>query len=327
MSASLSTVRFGAIAFPFGGEITLSTAVAAFCGGVFGAAIGGLLSFVIMGFLVAAGVLIAITGGGAGFLSDVAWGSVFGPHIGLLGGAVAAAYAYRRGYYRDGRRIDIALVTLKRWDVLLVGGLTGVCGYLLVTVLDVIPVLGNHLDSIAVTIALILFLARLAFGRTGLSNNRVAKTSNLFYKAQFWLPYQNSWLAVIGQGAIAAGIAAVVTSLLVTLLPQAAEVVHELPFAISSFLLLGLLFGAVIPVTHHITLPAATAAALVMALPRIGAQNRWGLSLFAGIIVGIIGACLGEIFARLWLIDGDTLIDPPALTNAVLLTVMSVAAG
>ena len=80
-----------------------------------------------------------------------------------------------------------------------------------------------------------------------------------------------------------------------------------LTFGISAVSLLLLQFGLNGPVTHHMTLPAAVAAAAVVGAggPAIGA-------LLAAVAAGVLGAVLGEVTSRLFLIHGDTHVDPPA---------------
>ena len=76
-----------------------------------------------------------------------------------------------------------------------------------------------------------------------------------------------------------------------------------LGFGIASAALVFLQYGTQIPVTHHIALPAALAASA-------------SSSLLVGALFGVLGAFLGELYARLFLIHGDTHIDPPAAAIA-----------
>lgn len=71
--------------------------LAAFGGGLFGAAIGGRSAFILAGFMVMTGVTNSLAGGGFDFLGQVAFDPVFGLHISFAGGVVAAAFAARRG--------------------------------------------------------------------------------------------------------------------------------------------------------------------------------------------------------------------------------------
>ena len=50
-------------------------------GGFFAAAIGALHSFIFTGFMVVSGTAIIVAGGTSDFLTNVAFGPVFGPHV------------------------------------------------------------------------------------------------------------------------------------------------------------------------------------------------------------------------------------------------------
>ena len=84
-------------------------------------------------------------------------------------------------------------------------------------------------------------------------------------------------------------------------------------FGISAFLLVFLQFGTNVPVTHHITLAAGSAAA-------VSGDVWWGLAF------GLLGIFLGEVVACVFTSYGDTHIDPPAAslaTTTLLLAVFS----
>ena len=74
-----------------------------------------------------------------------------------------------------------------------------------------------------------------------------------------------------------------------------------LGFGIAASSLVFLQFGTQVPVTHHIVLPAAVAAAA-------------SGSILWGVIFGIISAFVGEFMANTFCAWGDTHIDPPAAT-------------
>lgn len=91
----------------------VAIALAAFAGGVLGASMGALPSFVLCGFVVVAGEAAnlagrsaALTGGlgdpattgAVGITANVGLGVVLGPHVAFGGGAAAAAYGARKGY-------------------------------------------------------------------------------------------------------------------------------------------------------------------------------------------------------------------------------------
>jgi len=82
-----------------------------------------------------------------------------------------------------------------------------------------------------------------------------------------------------------------------------------LAFGISAATLVFLNCGVdQIPVTHHITLPASTAAIVVAA----GASGVPADALIVGTVFGIVGALFGELVERVFYAHGDTHFDPPA---------------
>ena len=106
--------------------------IAAFGGGVWGAAVGGLPAFVFCGIAAIVGAgLTAFAGDGGFFSNTVAFGPLLGPQVSFAGGVAAVAYAAKRGLHADGKDIGSALMGLNRPDVLLIGGLFGVVGYIL----------------------------------------------------------------------------------------------------------------------------------------------------------------------------------------------------
>ena len=64
---------------------------------VFGAALGGLPAFVFTGFAVLIGAAAVLGGSSFDFISNVAFGPVFGPSL-LLWWCAAAAYAAKKAY-------------------------------------------------------------------------------------------------------------------------------------------------------------------------------------------------------------------------------------
>lgn len=154
--------------------------IAAFAGGVVGAAIGALPAFVFTGFMVIAGESARVAGlisieegatlGDAGITAYVAFGAFFGPHIAFAAGAAASAYAAKKGYmgpdfgegwgYHDGKNILIAFGG-KHNDVLLVGGLFGVLGYVVFFVSDFASA---PWDPIAMGVVISALAHRIAFG-------------------------------------------------------------------------------------------------------------------------------------------------------------------
>ena len=284
-------------------DIQLTALFAAFGGGLFAAAIGTLPSFIFTGLAVMAGVAAAAAGGGDVLLAGVAFGPFLSPHIAFGGGAAATAYAARRNLLPNGRDISLGLMGLNRADVLIVGGLFGAGGYAVERALAALG-LEPWTDTIALTVVLSAVAARLIFGQTGLFG-RVAEGG-----AQFRPSEQANWVRwqeTPGQ-ILAIGVGVGLCSAYAANLLGADRGGAVLGFGIASAALIFLQYGTQIPVTHHIALPAALAA---LAFSSLG----------AGVVFGVVGAFLGELYSRLLLIHGDTHIDPPAaaIATAVLL--------
>lgn len=291
-------------------DLSLTILLAAFAGGLFGAAIGGLPAFVFTGFAVLVGVAAAVGGSDFDIITNVAFGPVFGPHIAFAGGAAAAAFAYRRGDLENGRDIAAPLAGVNDPITLIVGGLFGLGGHVFQQLLVGLNVAG-YTDSIAFTVVVSAIVARLAFGRTGLfgSLDSEARQRGRFEPAgeRVWVDYQQGFLQATVLGLGAGLLSAWIVTAFTEANPDYAAAATVLGFGISAASLLLLQTGFSVPVTHHMTLPAAVACGAVLA-----AGGAPLLALLLGAAAGIGGALVGETFSRLFLIHGDTHIDPPA---------------
>jgi hypothetical protein len=329
-------------------EVIIISVIAAFAGGAFGAALGALPAFIFTGFMVIAGesanlVSRAIGEGGAVDLAilgsitgSIGFGAVFGPHISFAGGAAAAAYAAKKGYmdtgfdYHEAKNITYAQGT--KPDVLAVGGAFGILGYFITLTSGTL--LAAPWDPIAIAVVLSAFAHRLAFGydiigdaKKGLMNmspfeaeeRRVMGDSAdaaadggqpARFLVEPWLPHQYKWPNVTMIGfvvGILGGFIALTTGS------------PFLAFGISAATLLFLNLGvANIPVTHHMALPASTAA-----LAAVGGSTPESLAaagvtplLVAGLF-GIIGALAGEVIQRIFYAHADTHLDPPAFAIVI----------
>jgi hypothetical protein len=303
----------------------LGILLAAFGGGLFGAAIGALPAFVFTGIAVLVAFGAGLGGASFDVIGLVVFGPVTGPHITFAGGAAAAAFAARRGDIEDGKDILTPLAGLGDPLPLLVGGLFGAGGYALqVLLMNLLPPFQTafyptYIDVIAVVVTVSAIITRLAFGRTGLfgSLDAEARERGRFStgEGRVWLAYQEGFLQAsvvgLGTGILAAWVATQLVAFDPALLPFGVL----LGYGISATALIFLQFGFQVPVTHHMTLPASVAAVgvLVAGGPQV-------VAILVGAVAGILGALLGELFSRLFLIHGDTHLDPPA--NAII--VMSV---
>lgn len=293
-----------------GAHMTFLGTLAAFGGGIFGAAIGGLPAFQVVGFFVIIGSVAHITTGAETFYG-VPFG-VLGPHVGgFASGVAAVAYAASKKKIDSGRNIVAGLMGLGSPDVLLVGGVFGILGYGVQWGLAKIPGFGAAYawtDTVALTVVISAIVARLLFGKTGLFGTPAEGVKRYSPpSATRWVPYQSSagQLAIIGLGVgLLAGYLAITFG--------AAGVF--LSFGLAAASLIFLQFGVQIPVTHHIALPAAIAAAV-------------SGSLIWGGVFGIACAFVGEFMACTFLVHGDTHIDPPAATIAPMTTLANLLAA
>ncbi len=308
-------------------DFSLVFLLAAFGGGLFGATIGGLPAFIFTGFMVMVGVANAMAGGEFDFTGNIAFGPVFGPHIAFAGGAAAAAFAAKRGVLEDGKDIATPLVGTRDPLVLVVGGLFGMGGYLVNAALGaVLSYAGASgpiplTDTVALTVVVSAVVARLAFGSTGLlgtlrDEDRARGRLNPG-DGHAWVEHQQRLpqTILIGLGA------GLLSGYVVTTFNEAGEQflapATVLMFGVAAASLILLQIGMPGAVTHHMFLPAAVATAGAISLGATGV-----VAVLAGAAGGIAGALLGELYSRLFLIHGDTHLDPPAFAIFTMATVV-----
>ncbi|GAB6181194.1 hypothetical protein JCM14036_25130 [Desulfotomaculum defluvii] len=249
--------------------LTLINIAVAFGGGMFGTAVGALAAFIFAGFFVIAG------------LNDLAFGPFIGPHVAFSGAVCASAFAAKRGL-ESGKDIITPLIKLNDGAVLLVGGIFGALGYIIASFLNNI---NTPTDTVALTVVIQQVAAALIFGNKKIISSYKLPDS----KTAFTLI-----LLGLGAGLISAYAAVVFKNTVIG-------------FGLAAVSLILVQFMGTGPVTHHIVLPAAVAAAAV--------GNIWIGGLF-----GILGALLGDFFGKT-LNEGTTHIDPPAATIALLTAV------
>ncbi|MEW6887356.1 hypothetical protein V3M66_02790 [Trueperella pyogenes] len=321
-------------------EIDIFWLVAAFGGGAFGAAIGGQTAFIFTGLTYLFGLGVYMSGVNAGpFMDSVVFGPVFGPHIAFAGGATAAAYAAWKGAMREGangRDIVSPLAGLGRSDVLAVGGITGMLGYVInLAVAYVLPTFkadpalhyGNEVigatDTVALTIIILAIATRYLFGKTGM----FAKPHGLGLlevgEGKHWVVHQEKWSNTAMHGLTtgllsAFGTLAVVQAFFDISGGTVVNHAQLIGWAISAVSLVFLTCGLPTPVTHHMTILASIAALKFMPVvagtsdPLAWTSGQMALVCIIGGIVGALGGLLGELLARTTCANGDTHIDPPA---------------
>ncbi len=130
-----------------------------------------------------------------------------------------------------------------------------------------------------------------------------------------WVPWQRDWSQAALLGLVSGVAAAWVLGAVAEVDPSLAGAGALVGFGVSASLLALLVVGASVPVTHHMTLPAAVAAGFMIA-----AGGTTLAAIAVGALCGVLGALLGEACARLFLVHGDTHVDPPALAIALMTT-------
>lgn len=316
--------------------LSLEMLIAAFAGGAFGAAIGGLPSFVLCGFMVIAGEAIEyVDPGTTTFTAALGFGPVFGPHISFAGGAAATAYAAKRGYinteydYHQGKNIAYALGI--RPDVLVVGGAFGILGYWITTTSGTLTL---PWDPIAIAVVLSGVAHRLVFrypligshdqgllnmspfedeerhviGEPAVDGTEAATdggTANSRLVVEPWLAHQYKWGQVAALGLVVGVLGAFIA--VRTGSPY-------LGFGISAASLVFLNCGvANIPVTHHMTITSSTIA---LAVTSRGDAVLAGMGMTGALVLGgilsMIVALFAELFQRIFYAHSDTHLDPPA---------------
>lgn len=264
--------------------ISLTMVLAAFCGGVFGSAIGALPAFIFVGFTGIVGVAVQLAGGPPTILNDVAFGNLFGPHISFGPAVAATAFAAsRRKKIHSGLDIVVPLIKTNDISVLLVGGLFGIMGYILNTYFSAIKL---PTDTIALTVIIIGVIARLIFGSTGLTGSfdKVSGEKRKFISNPNMFAF-NGLIAF----AIAFGVANVVH----------ATQISVIGFAISALSLVFLQMGFAFPVTHHITMTT-------------GYATMASGNIYVGALFGLLAYIVEDIICKTINSYCDTHIDPPA---------------
>lgn len=281
--------------------------VAAFGGGILGAALGGLPVFILCGVAAIVGAGITAATGDATFSNLVAWGPLLGPQVSFAGAAAAAAYAAKKGKLANGKDICSALMGLNAPDVLVVGGLFGMLGYVLQWLISMLPMIGSlpFTNAIALSIVLNAIIARLLFGKTGVFG-KVRAGDNRWVASDVaaWLPWQNTplQLLTIGLG----------FGLVVAWTTVQSPAMAGLWFGVATLGLVFLQFNVKVPVWHHIALSAEQVIA-------VAGGDMWWAVAFA-----IMSAFIGDFYGQLFLAHGDNHIDPPSASLFTTFIIMAI---
>ncbi|WP_296561166.1 hypothetical protein [uncultured Acetobacterium sp.] len=298
-------------------EMDFTLLIAAFGGGLFAAAIGGVPSFIFTGLTVIAAILAGDFGAPA--IGIVSFGSWFSPCVAFAGAVAASAYAKKIGKLEVGGDIITPLAGLKDASVLLVGGIFGIIGYLLNFVIGTVigaNVLGSAAwtDTVALSVVISAILVRLIFTDSGLTGKTPAGVT------RHYLPQGSDLMFTIvlgaGFGILVGGIAAAFGSMALAGSGEAGYLFSQMgsfAFGIAAFGLIFASMGLPFYGCHHIVLPAASTAIVVFSgtLSPVAA-------IVAAAITGILAAIIGEFAGLAFNSYADSHIDPPACTIWVL---------
>lgn len=281
----------------------------AFCGGAFGAMLGGSAAFALTGVFCAISMAALIGGADAAFLhTAVAFGPMMLPAVSYAAGATSAHYARWRGYlpWGEGRNTDRALMTLGKPDVIIFGGFVGILGWVVNSGLGALG-LGALLDTSAAYIWLITLTLKIVLDHEVFSKPDAdsARLGRFHRRAKSWQPLMTRPFDMVLYAGVIAGLAACCTGeVLDSQSPALRQHGVFLPFSVSAVVLVLGQGKTKVPTTHHITLCASYAVAA-------GGSIIWGV--LAGIAAHVIGDFLGRVFH----VHGDVYICPAAMSIVV----------
>ena len=285
--------------------------IAAFGGGIIGAYMGALPAFIMTGVFAIVGGIATAAGAPADIAVGVlAFGSFVGPHIAFAGGVAASGYAGKTKKLASGGDILSSLNGLGAPDVLLVGGVFGVLGFVIAYLIGLTP-LGPLTDLPGITVIILAIITRLVFGSTGLTGKYTGTGKRVWASGGKAFVYN----VVLG-GGIGIAVSFIAASLNNAGNTVALGIFPIICFGFSAVTLIFTQTGFATPATHHITLPSALAAvAGVAAFGEAGA--------LLGVLFGILGSVLGDFVGNTFNSHCDTHIDPPAATIFTLTIVIS----
>lgn len=278
--------------------------IAAFGGGAFAASIGALPAFIMTGVFAVVGAAVSMAGAadaGNILVNYFAFGSFFGPHIAFAGGVAAAAYAKKKGISDNGADIATACAGHNAPDVLIVGGIFGVIGFLfkeLVVMNLFAGTISPHLvtDAPGITVFLSAILVRLVFGgklRTG--DKTISQGGALGNTIVIGICY-----SLLVAGVYFAGLEVVP-------IETFAGSYHVLIFGMAAIGLVFAEIGQPFFGCHHIVIIAAETA--VQCYNNTG--NAW-MAVIMAIVFGTISAIICDVETNLINSGSDSHIDGPA---------------
>ncbi|MBP7248162.1 MAG: hypothetical protein KBA38_03020 [Negativicutes bacterium] len=266
--------------------------LAAFGGGILGAAWGALPVFIMTGVVAVAGGLLGMAGFTEYSVGYIAFGPFLGPHITFAGGVAAAAYAAnKKNNLKSGCDILTPLYSTGDAGTLFVGGVFGVLGAVLAYVFGSVAKIPT--DVVAMTVFTLGVVTRFAFGRTGM-------TGQCEIERQWYTPkggLVNNILFGLGVGLTVAYVGQLMLG--AGMKKELLGLYPVVCFGISAMTLVFAQTGFPIPATHHITLPCAVAFVLTG-------------NVFIATGVAVFNTLYGDVVGKSFNSHCDTHIDPPA---------------
>lgn len=290
--------------------------VASFSAGAFGSAVGALTSIVLCALVALAGIAANLAGAQLNLINEVTFGLLLGPHVSFAPACCALCYAWKKGYIADSKDSGIPLISLNHADVLLVGGLFGVAGWYLNSLLNWIA--GGAIDTVAMSILILSLVSKQIFG--GSMIGRLPSGKKRFgANSDAWLNWQTA-----GRSFNMLTISIVVSLMAGGLTMYFHEIAIKTGnFAISevstlfmwSLGLIQLMFLADrmnVPIFHHIGLCAAVGAQMVL---KLGANEY--IAMLWSLALGIMAAYSGDFLGKLFHVNGPGIVDPPSAAIAL----------
>ena len=278
--------------------------IAAFGGGAFAASIGALPAFIMTGVFAVVGAAVSMAGAadaGNILVNYFAFGSFFGPHIAFAGGVAAAAYAKKKGISDNGADIATSCAGHNAPDVLIVGGIFGVIGFLFKELVVMNLFAGTFsprlvTDAPGITVFLSAILVRLVFGgklRTG--DKTISQGGALGNTIVIGICY-----SLLVAGVYFAGLEVVP-------IETFAGSYHVLIFGMAAIGLVFAEIGQPFFGCHHIVIIAAETAVQCYN----NTENAW-MAVIMAIVFGTISAIICDVETNLINSGSDSHIDGPA---------------
>jgi hypothetical protein len=287
-------------------------------GGCLGAVLGALGGFLLFGLLGVLGFLYLLIGHSDVWIAAVTGSVLLRPSVCFVGGVIATAYARKRGLIQCGKDIGRPFISYRRFDILAVGGVAGLAGYLVNRGLDAL--FAGRIDTIALTVFLIpLFIKYLwQMMKTNdceASSHAVPSPYRFFEK--FSRPAGKTLVSLI------MGLCTSLLTFGLFLIPETKPYAGLMVFFFSAVFLFPLFMGIPIPATHHFSGPAGAASMIWLSL-NSGNPGAWGIALLAlwGIAAAQIGLLASDIMGNLFFREGDIHIDPPAMGILIATAIM-----